>query len=166
MPDTLRFDFPAPVLKDDSNPKWTFHYVPIPDDVADTLVENKTRRVILEVNDKTAKRYMYQHRDGEFRVIVGLSTLRELGHRPGDVMLMSLFPDPDPDAIDVPEEFEEALAEHPEARKRFDSWTPGRKRSAVSYITQAKRPQTRVKRAFELAYKMETYTLHGDKNHD
>lgn len=163
MPDALQFDFPAPVLKDESNEKWTFHYLPIPPDVADALVANGTRRVVLTVNGNTANRYLYQHRDGEFRVTIGLSTLRELGHRPGDVLLVSLEPDPDPDAVDVPDELEEALAEHPEAQKRFDAWTPSKKRSLVSYITQAKRPETRIKRAFEMAYKMETYTLHGDK---
>lgn len=163
MADILQFDFPAPVLKDESNPKWTFHYIPIPPDVADALVENQSRRVILTVNGKTANRYMYQHRDGEFRLILGLSTLRDLGHRPGDVLMASLHPDPDPDSVEVPAEFEEALAEHPTARRRFDEWTPGKRRSLVSYITQAKRPETRMKRAFELAYKLETYTLHGDK---
>jgi len=163
MPDPLQYEFPAPVLKDESNPQWTFHYVPIPPDVADTFVQNKTRRVILTVNGKTANRYMYQNRDGEFRVILGLSTLRELGHQPGDVLHISMIPDPDPDAVDIPEEFEEALEEHPEARKRFDAWTPGKKRSLVSYITQAKREETRIRRAYEIAYKMETYTLHGDK---
>lgn len=163
MTNALTFEFPAPILKDESNAKWTFHYVPIPPDVADALLQNKTRRVILTVNGRTANRYVYQHRDGEYRVILGLATLKELGHRPGDVLFASLMPDPDPDAIDVPPEFEEALAEHPEALKRFNEWTPGKKRSIASYITQAKRPETRIKRAFEMAYKMETYTLYGDK---
>ena len=163
MPESLIFDFPAPVLKDESNPKWTFHYVPIPPDVANALIKNKTRRVILTVNEKAANRYVYQHRDGEYRVILGLTILRELGHGPGDVLFATLKPDPNPDAIDVPPEFEEALDEHPEARKRFDACTTGKKRSLASYITQAKRPETRIKRAFELAYKMETFTLYGDK---
>lgn len=162
MPALPTFEFPAPVLKDETNAQWTFHYIPVPADVADVLVENNTRRVILTVNGKTANRYMYQHRDGEYRLILGLSTLRELGHRPGDVLLASLHPDPDPDSVDIPEEFEEALADHPGARTRFDDWTPGKKRSLVSYITQAKRPETRMKRAYELAHKLETYTLHGD----
>ena len=163
MSESLHFEFPAPVLKDESNAKWSFHYVLIPPDVADALVRNKTRRVILTVNARTANRYVYQHRDGEYRVILGLSTLRELGHGPGDVLFASLTPDPDPDSVDVPDELVEALAEHPEAQERFDAWTPGKKRSLASYITQAKRPETRIKRAFEMAYKMETYTLYGDK---
>ena len=163
MPESLTFEFPAPVLKDESNPKWTFHYVPIPPEVAEALVENKTRRVILTVNERATNRYVYQHRDGEYRVILGLSILKELGHRPGDMLFATLKPDPNPDAVNVPPEFEEALAEHPEARKRFDAWTPGKRRSLASYITQAKRPDTRMKRAFEIAYKMETYTLYGDK---
>lgn len=157
------FVFPAPVLKDESTPKMTFHYVPIPPDIAESLIAGGTRRVILTVGTASANRYLYQTKDGEYRLIVGLATLKQMGHGPGDVLLASLQPDPDPDRVDIPEEFEEALADHPDARKRFETWTPGKKRSLMMYITQAKRPQARLKRAYELAHKLETYTLYGDK---
>lgn len=163
MPSSPRFDVPAPILKDESNPKWTFHYVPIPTDVAEVLLQSGTRRVIVTVAGKQANRSLHQNADGEYRLIMGLDTVRMLGHVPGDVMLMTLHSDPYPDSVDVPAVFLEALDDHPEAKRRFDAWTPGKKRSAVSYITQAKKEETRIRRAYEFAYKMETYTLHGDK---
>ena len=162
MSNTPIFELPAPVLKDESNPKWTFHYVPVPPDIAEQLMASGTRRVILEVNGTRANRSIHRNADGEFRLIIGLVTLRDLGVRPGDVLVATLRSDPDPDSVDVPDEFEEAMDEHPEARKRFESWTPGKRRSLVTYITQAKRPETRIRRAYELAHKLETYTLYGD----
>ena len=166
MPDALHFDFPAPVLKDETNPQWTYHYVPVPPEVAKALMESGTRRVFLRVGDVEANRSIHQNRDGEYRLIVGLATLKELGLRPEEVFVASLRSDPDPDRIDIPEEFEEALVDHPGARARFKTWTPGKKRSLVSYVTQAKRPETRYKRAYELAHKLETYTLYGDNKPD
>jgi hypothetical protein len=35
-------------------------------------------------------------------------------------------------------------------------------RSIASYVTSAKRQETRIKRALELAHKLKTYTLYGD----
>ena len=162
----LTFEFPAPVLKDETNEAWSFHYVPIPPDVAETLLAAGIRRVILNVAGREADRYLHQNKDGEYRIIIGLATLRDLGVKPGEVFVASLRPDPDPDRVDIPDEFLEALSDHPGARERFDAWTPGKKRSLVSYITQAKREETRWKRAYELAHKLETYTLYGDKKPD
>lgn len=162
MSSDLTFEFPAPVLKDESNPAWSFHYVPIPPDAAEQLIAAGIRRVILDVNGREANRSLHQNRDGEYRLIVGLATLRDLGIKPGEVFVGTLRPDPDPDRVDIPDEFLEALSDHSGARDRFESWTPGKKRSLVSYITQAKREETRWKRAYEMAHKLETYTLHGD----
>ena len=159
----LKFEFPAPVLKDETNQAWSFHYVPIPPDAAEQLIAAGIRRVLLEVNGKEANRSLHQNRDGEYRLIIGLATLRDLGIKPGEVFVGTLRPDPDPDRVDIPDEFLEALSDHPGARVRFEGWTLGKKRSLVSYITQAKREETRWKRAYELAQKLETYTLYGDK---
>lgn len=163
MSEALSFEFPAPVLKDAANEAWSFHYVPIPPAIAEALIEAGLRRVILNVDGREAGRYLHQNRDGEYRIIVGLSTLRDLGLKPGEVFVGTLRPDPDPDRVDIPDEFLEAMSDHPGARKRFESWTPGKQRSLVSYITQAKREETRWKRAYEMAHKLETYTLYGDK---
>ena len=57
---------------------------------------------------------------------------------------------------------EEALEHDAAASKRFATFSPGKKRSVASYITQAKREETRMKRAYEIAHKLSSYTLHGD----
>jgi uncharacterized protein YdeI (YjbR/CyaY-like superfamily) len=55
-----------------------------------------------------------------------------------------------------------ALEQDEEAAARFYAMTRGRQRSLASYVTSAKREETRVKRAVELAHKLRTRTLYGD----
>jgi len=156
------FEFPAPVLLNRKHPQWTFHYIPVPPDVAKTLMQRGTRRVILIVNGRETKRALFSNKDGEFHLVVGLTVLRDLGIRPDDVIIATLRSDPDPNTVDIPPEFEEALEHDAAASKRFATFSPGKKRSVASYITQAKREETRMKRAYEIAHKLSSYTLHGD----
>lgn len=162
MSSTPVFDFPAPILKNRNHPDWTFHYMPVPLHVAEALLESGTRRVILEVNGKKANRALFNNKDGEYHLVVGLSVLRELGIKPEDVVIATLRSDPNPDAVDIPPEFEEALEHDRAAAERFATFSPGKKRSVASYITQAKREETRLRRAYEIAHKLSSYTLHGD----
>ena len=156
------FDFPAPILKNRDHPDWTFHYLPVPPDVADALLASGTRRVILEVNGREAKRALFNNKDGEYHLVVGLTVLRDLGVQPEDVIVASLRTDPDPNTVEIPPEFEEALEHDAAAAERFATFSPGKKRSVASYITQAKREETRMKRAYEIAHKLSSYTLLGD----
>ena len=41
--------------------------------------------------------------------------------------------------------------------------TPGRQRGLAYYITSAKTTDTRLKRALEIAHKLRTHTLYGDR---
>ena len=65
--------------------------------------------------------------------------------------------------MDVPEEFEAALAMDDAARQRFEALTPGMQRSLVMYISTARRSETRITRSLEMARKLRENTLHGDK---
>ena len=56
------------------------------------------------------------------------------------------------------------LAEDAAAKRRWDEITIGKRRSIVHYINGAKKSETRLKRSLELAEKMRTYTLAGDRN--
>ena len=55
-----------------------------------------------------------------------------------------------------------ALDQDDAARARWDTFTPGRQRSLLVYITGAKTEPTRIKRALDLAQKIRTHSLYGD----
>lgn len=151
--------FAAPVLR--SATGMGYHYLPVPAEVAEALLAAGTRRVVATLNGHAARRAIVTH-DGAPALIVGTGLLRNVGVREGDTVVVDLAPDPEPDRIDLGDAFEAALAGDPEAAERFFSFTVGRQRSMASYVTAAKRPETQVRRALELAHKLRTHTLYGD----
>ena len=162
MPPAPSYDFPAPILKRQADGHMAYHYLPVPPDIAEQLMKSGTKRVILTLNSKEENRAIHVTRDGEYFLVLGMTVLRNLGTKPGDVVIAELHSDPNPNTIELPPEFEEALEQDPEAAERFYGFTPGKQRSVSMYITQAKRTETRVKRSLEMAHKLRTYTLHGD----
>lgn len=157
------YEFPAPVLKkSDQNP--AYHYIPIPTEIAEELVEAGTRRLIADLNGTDVRRYLFSNADGEWAIIVGLSKLRDAGVSPGDMVIVGLRPDPNPDHVEICEEFQVALEQDPEAQERFDSFTTGKQRSLVHYINSAKRTSTRVRRSLEMCEKIRTRSLHSDRS--
>ena len=55
------------------------------------------------------------------------------------------------DALVVPDDLAAALAERPEARERFDASSVSVRRSALAWVYQARRPQTRAARVEQIA---------------
>jgi len=154
--------FAAPVLRQRGGLR--FHYLPLPLEVADALERDGVRRVVMDLNGKPFRRAVQQSTEYGPHLVTGRPILRAAGARLGDMVTVVLRPDPDPDAVEIPAELREVLEQDPEAAARFESFTPGMRRSIVIYVEQAKRTETRVKRSLELAYKMRTRTLHGDRD--
>ncbi|HEX9951288.1 MAG TPA: YdeI/OmpD-associated family protein [Rubricoccaceae bacterium] len=152
--------FAAPVLLSVSWPGY--HTLPVPGEVAATLAASGTRRVVAVLNGHPVRRALTTL-DGGTVLMLGRDILRTVGVEEGDTVFADLSPDPEPDRVDLGAEFEAALADDAEAAARFFSFTPGRQRSMAIYVTGAKRPETRVRRALELAHKLRTHTLYGDR---
>jgi hypothetical protein len=155
------YQYMAPVLRLESGMKQ--HYVPIPAEVSDPLVESGTRRVLATVNGYTINRGIMGRKDGERYLMLSRQILKEMGADYGDVVTVSLEPDPNPDHIELGEEFQAALDLDPEASTRFFSFPPGGQRSLAYYVNSAKREETRINRALEITHKLRTQTLHGDR---
>ena len=151
--------FASPVLRAETG--MGYHFLPVPAESAARLVASGTRRVVAVLNGVPVRRAVVTH-EGAPVLLVGIPLLREIGARVGDTVLVDVSPDPDPDRVDLGDEFEAVLADDAEASDRFFAFTPGRQRSLASYVTGAKRTETRLKRALELARKIRTNTLSGD----
>ena len=164
-PDAREFHFAAPVLRMQTGLRQ--HYVPLPAEVAAACAAaGGMRRVIATLNGHAFRRAVQSSRDGERFVLLGLPLLREIGARPGDMVTVSLAPDPEPDRIDLGDELAAALEQDAAAAERFFAMPPGRQRSLAYYVTSAKREDTRIARALELAHKLRTHTLYGDLHGD
>jgi hypothetical protein len=157
------YAFPAPVLRMDSN-AMPFHYLPVPPDIAEEVISGGERRVIVRVNGVELRRYLFQSRNVEYAVIVSLSALRDMGLSQGDMADVDLEVDPEPDRIDICEEFRIAMDQDAEAAQRFDALSIGQRRGLAGYISSAKREETRIRRSLDICRKLRTHTLYGDRN--
>lgn len=160
-PPDLTVEFAAPVLRLEHGARY--HIVPLPVEIADAFRDAGVKRLMGTVNDHPVRRAIQGRQDGERYLVLGRSILRAAGAQLGDRVVLTLRPDPEPDRIDLDEAFEEALRQEPEAAERFYGFTPGRQRSLAHYVSSAKRPATRIKRALELVHKLKTHTLYGDQ---
>jgi hypothetical protein len=143
-----------------------YHALPVPDEVAAKFKSAGVRRLIAVINGHTCKRALQNHADGGSFLIVGGDLLKTCGLKLCSTATVSLSPDPAPDALDMPEAFAVVLEQDEEARARWDTFTIGRQRSLLHYITSAKQEATQIKRAWELAEKIRTHSLYGDKGRD
>lgn len=140
--------------------------VPVPGDIADVLGAAGVRRVLGTMEGPGASAdfnlALLGKRDGPRHLMVSRARMRALGAEPGSTVGVEMRPDPSPDDVPIPDELADALADNPAAAERFAAMTPGKRRSLVHHVTGAKRADTRIDRARDLAHKLATHTLYGD----
>ncbi len=149
--------FAGPVLLSDSG--FRMHYVPIPQEVADAL--EGARVVTGTLCDIPFRRAVHGLGNGTPHLRFGKHILRQAGLSLGDTAFLEVEP-ADPDVVHLAVEFEAALEADPEAAARFATFTPGKQRSLGVHVAQARRAETRERRAVELCDKIRTHTLHDD----
>lgn len=82
----------------------------------------------------------------------------------GQTNIVVIFEWVDADKLDIPEELEAVLNQDDDFKSKFDSFTVGKQRGLVHYITSAKTVDTRIKRSLDLAWKVKNNALYSDKN--
>ncbi|MDF3056045.1 MAG: hypothetical protein K0R17_260 [Rariglobus sp.] len=140
-----------------------YHALPVPDDIAARFKAAGVRRLLATINGHTCKRALQNHADGGSFLIVGQDLLKRCGLKLRSTTTVSLVPDPEPDDLEIPDAFALVLEQDPAARDRWGTFPIGRRRSLLHYITSAKQEATQIKRSWELAEKIRTHTLYGDK---
>ena len=158
MPDSHAFL--APVLIHETGARM--HYLPLPPAVDEALRAEGARRVVATLNGLAVRRGIQSRTASGRHLALSRDLMRQLGVAYGDLVEVEVHADPDPGHVELGE-LAAALAADPEAQARFGTFTPGKQRSLAHYVTSAKRPGTRESRAAELARKIRTHTLHGDK---
>lgn len=161
MPRSTSVSFTSTVVRLETGMRY--HALPVPDAVAAKFKAAGVRRLIATINGHTCKRALQNHADGGSFLIVGGDLLKTCGLKLRSVATVSLAPDPEPDDLDMPEAFALVLEQDPAARERWNTFPIGRQRSLLHYITSAKQEATQIKRAWDLAEKIRTHTLYGDK---
>lgn len=161
------FHFTAPAEPLGDSPQFVHHCLPVPPEVVAAMKARRERRLVGTLNGHPFNLALQGRAGEETRyLLLSRQTMRHLKARAGDLIRVECAPDPTPDQVELGEELAEVLAQEPEAATRFYGFTPGRQRSLAHYVHSAKRVDTRISRALELAHKLKTNTLYGDLRHD
>jgi Bacteriocin-protection, YdeI or OmpD-Associated/Domain of unknown function (DUF1905) len=113
--------------------------------VVEALGAGKRPRVIITINGHSWRSRVAIMRG---RFLLGLSNANRQGAgvATGEEVEIELALDPEPPAVNLPEDFARALDADPAARAAFDRLTHSRKREQVRAIASAKKPETRKRR--------------------
>jgi len=156
----LAFRFTSQVVRLDQ--AMPFHILPVPDEIAAAWKKAGVRRLTGTVNGHAINRALMNHAGGGSFFIVNRDFMKEAGIGLKTPATLVFKPDPAPDRLDLPGEFRLALDQDAAARARWETFTPGRQRSLLVYISGARTEPTRIKRALDLAQKIRTHSLYGD----
>ncbi|TGE21706.1 DUF1905 domain-containing protein [Hymenobacter aquaticus] len=122
----------------------------VPLDVVAALGGKATRRVVGTLNGYAVRLGLMPLSSGERYLMVNKDTCKAAGLHLGQQLTVTLAPDPTPDAVDLPAELAEGLADWPEAAAGFEQLTGGMKRAIAYHIDTAKRPETRLNRTVQV----------------
>jgi len=94
--------------------------------------------------------------DGRHHMMINRGIREGAKAKVGDVVRVVMEVDADPRSVDLPPDFEKALARNKKARSAFEKLPPSHKRAYAEAIMEAKRPETRearIKGAIEMLNK-------------
>ncbi len=122
---------------------WTF--VVVPDRVVATLGSRRVqvRGTIKDVSFTGT----VSKGEGVYRMAVPRDLQAKAKIACGDKVRVFMDVDAEPRPVDIPQELQEVLAADPDLSIRFDGLPPAHRRAWAAYVADAKRAETRMRRA-------------------
>ena len=141
---------------------WTaaLHF---PADLVSEINSLGIKRLIVQIDNITVNRAPISDGQGGRWIMVSKDLMKSLGKGVGAMVTVTIAPDPNPDAVELPEELEAVIEQDEEFARFFNAQTPGKKRGYVIYVSGAKTVDTRIKRSLEIAYKAKHGLLYSQQ---
>ncbi len=137
--------------------RFAWSYVEFPHDVPELFGKRGEVRVKCLINGVAADRALMPTKSGIHILVFGGELRKKAGiKKPGDMVHVELWLDPEPDRIDVPEELAETLDFMPEMKRAWEKLTPGMKRNMCYWVRTGKTVPTRAKRVADLMQRLES----------
>lgn len=137
--------FETELVHGDKAPYDTWTFVVVPQGVFDAL--GKAKPPVRGTIDGEAFRETVNRSGGVPRMLVRRELLDAVGAAVGDTVDVRLELDPEPRTFDVPPELEAVLDDDPRLAELYADASPSMRRAWATYVDEAKRPDTRVRRA-------------------
>lgn len=128
--------------------------VVVPPLIVEALGGKTAKRVTGTLNGHPVRLGLLPLPGGGRYLMINKELCRTIGIQLGQHITVSLAPDPNPDAVDLPAELAEALAAWPEADQGFQRHSASHRRAMAQLVASAKQPETRARRAVELAERL------------
>lgn len=149
MKGQVKAEFEARLEKMDS-PLWQYH-LPVPDEVAQPLVQGTDRRVVCGLNGAVEFQCgLMPKGDGTFFILLNKKVRDQLKLAEGQSVAVSLQPDNSKYGLPMPEELEELLLQDADGDRLFHALTPGKQRNLLYIAGQVKSPEKRLARAMAI----------------
>lgn len=137
--------------------KFAWHYVEFPHDVPELFGERGEVRVKCMINGVAADRALMPTKSGVHILVFGGDLRKKAGiKKPGDMVRIELWLDPEPDRVAIPEDLAETLDFMPEMKRAWEKLTPGMQRNMCYWVDSGKTAPTRAKRIAELMQRLES----------
>jgi hypothetical protein len=143
MPDSI--EVAAKVVADGPGRAWYFAH--FPKKVSAFLGTKAAVKVAGTINGHKFRSSVFPNGDGTHHLMVNraMREAAKVGH--GHVARFVLAPDTKARTVRVPPELKAGLARNAAARACFEGLAPSHRKAYVGYITEAKQPATRARRA-------------------
>lgn len=130
------------------------HVVEVPAEFCEANGLSGNARIVGSIEGQPFRQALHRE-ENRYYFLVGPELRKRLGLRAGSPVEVVLGPDPNPDAVDLPEELAAVLDLDPVVRERFEVLSPGKQRSLAHRVASAKRADTRAKRAADILAHLE-----------
>jgi Domain of unknown function (DUF1905)/Bacteriocin-protection, YdeI or OmpD-Associated len=138
------YSFESVLVRPDGVGTWT--YLNIPPDVSAALGSKGQVRVKGTVNACPYRSTVLPMGDGSHYLVVGKEIRDHIHAQQGDTVLVTLELDLEERRVVLPEDFEAAFANHPQARAEFDKLSYSHQKEYGDWIQGARKAETRLRR--------------------
>lgn len=144
----MQYSFPSTLEKFDSN-LW-HHHVPVPFDIAESLIEGDNRRVVCTINGQHTWQAALMKCDMYWMILVNKEAIKKLEITEGSALTVILEKDRTEYGLPMTEEMEVVLTQDDEGRAYFQQLTMGKQRSLIYLAGQVKNSNSRINRALAI----------------
>lgn len=122
---------------------WTFLVIP-----AELAVQwGAGQKAVRGTISGTTFRGTASRGEGQLRIPIPRELRERVGVAVGDTVDVAIELDPSPRPLSVPEELRAVFRDHPEVARLYEQLPPSIRRAWSAYVGEAKRPETRKRRA-------------------
>lgn len=136
----------------DFHSKLYRYYIPVSKEQGDQFVDGDNRRILCSINGHTSYQCALMHMDGGYYILVNNQIRKKIGVDEGDAISVTIEKDHSEFGHEVPESFQEILAQDDEGRAYFEALTMGKQRSLIYIVKKVKNVDSQISKGLAIMH--------------